>query len=392
VNEDSSKPRVLFVDDEPNVLSAFVRSLRGGPFEVRTALDGHTALEAIRQDGPFAAIISDLRMPGMDGVAILRRVRDLAPDTVRVLLTGQADLEDAIAAINQGSIFRFVTKPCPPPVLQKIVEAAVGQHRLLLAERELLEQTLHGSIRALTDILSLVNPAAFGRATRLRQSVSALVGSFDIREKWHVEVAAMISQIGCVILPPHTLESVYEGRPLSEEEQAMMERMPAVVEQVLGNIPRLQPVLEILAYQYKNYDGTGTPADGVAGEAIPWGSRALRVALDYDLLESQGNPTALAFDVMRGRSGCYDRVILERLAQIRKSTQEFEVKELPFRLLSPGMVLAQDVRTRQGSLIVARGQEVTPSLIERLRNFSSRIGGQEPIRVVIRNVGAPTAT
>jgi hypothetical protein len=95
---------------------------------------------------------------------------------------------------------------------------------------------------------------------------------------------------------------------------------------------------------------------------------------------------------MRGRAGCYDRVILERLAQIHKSTQEFEVRELPVRLLSPGMVLAQDVHTRQGSLIVARGQEVTPSLIERLRNFSSRIGGQEPIRVVIRNVGAPTAT
>lgn len=386
MNEDGGKPRVLFVDDEPNVLSAFVRSLRAAPFEVRTALDGPTALEAIRRNGPFAAIVSDLRIPGMDGVSILRQARDLAPDTVRVLLTGQPDLEDAIAAINQGSIFRFITKPCPPVVLQKVVEAAVEQHRLLLAERELLEQTLHGSIRALTEILSLVNPAAFGRATRLRRSVSELLSSFDIREKWHVEVAAMISQIGCVILPPHTLESVYEGRPLSEEEQAMIERMPGVVGQVLGNIPRLEPVLEILAYQHKHYDGTGTPVDGVAGEAIPWGSRALRVVVDYDLLESQGNSTGLAFDVMRGRAGCYDPVILERLAQIHRSAQEHEVRELPFRLLAPGMVLAQDVRTRQGSLIVARGQEVTPSLIERLRNFSSRLDGQESIRVVIRSL------
>jgi response regulator RpfG family c-di-GMP phosphodiesterase len=389
VNEDGGKPRVLFVDDEPNVLSAFVRSLRAAPFEVRTALNGHSALETIRRDGPFAAIVSDLRMPGMDGVAMLRRVREMAPDTVRVLLTGQPDLEDAIAAINQGSIFRFITKPCPPPILRNMVETAVAQHRLLVAERELLEQTLHGSIRALTEILSLVSPAAFGRATRLRRSVSELLSSFDIREKWHVEVAAMVSQIGCVILPPHTLESVYEGRPLSEEEQAMIERMPGVVEQVLGNIPRLEPVLEILAYQHKNYDGTGMPLDGVAGEAIPWGSRALRVVVDYDLLESQGNSTAMAFDVMRGRTGRYDPAILERLAQIHKSTQEFEVRELPVRMLAPGMVLAQDVRTRQGSLVIARGQEVTPSLVERLRNFSSRLGGQEPIRVVIGKVGAP---
>lgn len=387
MNAGGGRPRVLFVDDEPNVLSAYVRSLRAASFEVKTAPSGLVALKTIHEEGPFAAIVCDLRMPGMDGVAVLRRARELAPDTVRMLLTGQPDLDDAIAVINQSSIFRFLTKPCPPLSLQAAVEAAIAHHRLLGAERELLEQTLHGSIRALTDILSLASPVAFGRATRLRQSVSALVDSFDIRDRWHVEVAAMLSQIGCVTLPPSTLENVYQGLPLSEEEQAMLERMPAVVEQVLGNIPRLEPVLEILAYQHKNYDGTGGPDAKVAGEEIPWGSRALRVAEDLDRLESEGNTTSMAFDIMRGRMGCYDTVILAKLAELRQSAQEFEVRELPVKLLTPGMVLARDVRTRQGSLIVARGQEVTPSLIGRLRNFASRLSEQELIRVVVGSVG-----
>lgn len=367
---DDTRDRVLFVDDEPNVLAGFVRTFRTSPFDVRAASGGLAALDMIRRDGPFAAVISDLRMPEMDGVTLLRYARDRAPDTVRVLLTGHLDLDNAIAAVNEGAIFRFVTKPCAPAVLDTTVEAAVRQYRLITVERVLLEQTLHGSIRALTDILSLVSPAAFGRATRLRQSVAALVSTLEVRDKWQVEVAAMLSQIGCVILPPHTLEKIYQGEALSEAEQAMLGRMPAVVNQVLGNIPRLEPVLAILRYQYKNYDGSGKPSDGTAGEAIPWGARALRVALDLDLLESQGCPTALAFDTLRGRAGTYDPAILEALAEIRRSAQRWEVQELALKALRPGMVLAQDVRTRRGLLVLARGQEVTPSLLERIRNFS----------------------
>jgi response regulator RpfG family c-di-GMP phosphodiesterase len=383
MNGGEHKPLVLFVDDEVHVLSGMIRNFRSSPFEVWTAHDGPTALGLLRDRGPFAAIVSDLRMPGMDGVSLLRRARDQAPETVRVLLTGQADLEDAVAAINQGAIFRFIAKPCPPLVLQKVVESAVQHNQLLLAERELLEHTLHGSIKALTDVLSLVNPVAFGRASRLRQMVSDLAAAFDIRDRWPVEIAAMVSQIGFVILPPDTLDKVYEGQPLTDDEQAMMDRMPGVIQQVLGNIPRLGPVLEILAYQQKNYDGTGEPPDNVAGDLIPWGSRALKVASDLDVLESQGTPSELAFESMRVRKGCYDPAILGRLAQIHHRAQKQQVRELPLRKLQPGMVLAQDVRTKLGSLIVARGQEVTPSLLERIRNFSPGMGVQEPIRVLI---------
>jgi response regulator RpfG family c-di-GMP phosphodiesterase len=271
--KDNSRTRVLFVDDEANLLEALTRSLYGSHFDVTTALGSQAGLEILRQKGPFAVVVSDLHMPGMDGVTLLRHARELAPDTVRVLFTGQPDLDNAIAAVNEGSIFRFITKPCSSQTLVNTLQAAAEQHRLITAERVLLEETLRGSIKALTDVLALANPVAFGRATRIRQSVSALLSHFGLQDGWPVEVAAMLSQIGCVTLPPRTLEKLYHGEAMSPSEQSMVDRMPIVVDQLLGHIPRLEPVRQILGYEHKRYDGSGTPRDGVSGEAMPWGAR-----------------------------------------------------------------------------------------------------------------------
>ena len=147
---------------------------------------------------PVDLVISDMRMPAMDGATFLKYARTGAPDTVRVLLTGQADMDSAIAAVNEGNIFRFLTKPCPIDVLLTALKACVEQHRLVTAERVLLEETLRGSVKMLTEVLSLVSPTAFGRAARLQQRVAAIAAQMGIRDRWHIEVAAMVSQIGPV--------------------------------------------------------------------------------------------------------------------------------------------------------------------------------------------------
>jgi FixJ family two-component response regulator len=193
----------------------------------------------------MAVVVSDMRMPGMDGAAFLAEVRSRWPEVVRMLLTGQSDIESAIAAINKGQIFRFLTKPCPPPALLAAVQAAVAQHELITAERVLLEQTLHGSIKALTDMLALVSPVSFGRATRVKQLVSDIAGHLGLKERWQVEVAAMLSQIGHMTLPAETAERVYYGRALSNDEQRLVARLPGLTESLLGNIPRLETVREI---------------------------------------------------------------------------------------------------------------------------------------------------
>ena len=208
---------ILCVDDEPKVLEGLVLNLRKH-YRVSTANNGQGGLAIVDGNDPPAVVVSDMRMPEMDGAAFLSQVKERSPDTVRLLLTGQADLESAIAAVNHGQVFRFLTKPCSPPTLLTAIQAAAEQHRLITAEKELLEKTLRGSIKALTEILSLANPLIFGRATRLKQHASELVTGLGVPFSWQLEVAVMLSQIGCIVLSAANNEKLYYGRPLSPVE------------------------------------------------------------------------------------------------------------------------------------------------------------------------------
>jgi response regulator RpfG family c-di-GMP phosphodiesterase len=389
---DDPRPRILCVDDEPNVLEGLSRTLRT-LFIVETAIGGRLGLEILRAKGPFVVVTSDLRMPLMNGVEFLSRAREIAPDAVRVLLTGQGDMEAAIGAVNDGNIFRFLTKPCPTGVLVRSLMACAEQHRLLTAEKILLEQTLRGSIKALTDILALTNPAAFGRATRVERIVAEIMARFEISEHWPVEVAAMLSQIGYVTLPPGTQEKIYKGERLAQEEEAMVERVPQVVEQLLANIPRLELVREILRLYPREFAGANASGTATTGDALPWGARALKIALDYDILESEAESNHDAIDILRGRIGWYDPAILEALADLcGRDKKEVMVHELTLRDIVAGMLFGEDVKSAKGLLLIARGQEVTPSLLERVRNFSSELGIREPIRMIERLPASTSST
>ena len=155
--------KILLVDDDPNLLSALQRQLRKR-FDLTTAQGGEEALAAVRAAAerrePFAVVLSDMRMPGMDGIEVLKQVKDIAPETVRMMLTGNADQQTAIAAINEGSILRFYTKPCPAEQLVAGLAAGVEQYRLVTAERDLFEKTLAGSIKVLADVVSMNDPTA----------------------------------------------------------------------------------------------------------------------------------------------------------------------------------------------------------------------------------------
>jgi response regulator RpfG family c-di-GMP phosphodiesterase len=378
-----NRPRILLVDDEPLVLAALQRQLRTH-FEVNVATESWEAMRLVASEGPYAVVISDLRMPGMDGVALLHGIRNLSPDTVRILLTGYADVEAAIAAVNEGNIFRFLTKPCPTGTLLRALEASVEQHRLIMAERVLLEQTLRGSLKTLTDILALVNPVAFGRAIRTRRMISGLAALERVSDPWQAEIAAMLAQIGWVTLPAETTSKLYHGAALSPSEQAIVDNLPTLTEQLLANIPRLEPVLEILRYQDKHYDGQGPPDDGTAGHAIPWGARALKAVSDFDVLESQGYSVEVALDTMRARAGWYDPAMLEAIARLQgDKPRDATVVQLPLHAVQPGMVFAEDVKTRSGLLLIARGQEVTPSLVERIKNLALNSKISDPVLVLL---------
>jgi response regulator RpfG family c-di-GMP phosphodiesterase len=370
--------RVLCVDDEPNVLDGLRRNLRGR-FDVVTAVGSSAGLKAIEQEGPFAVIVSDLRMPQMDGIQLLARVRERAPDTVRVLLTGNADLSAAAAAVNEGAVFRFLTKPCPPATLLQAVAAADEQHRLRTAERVLLEQTLLGCVKMMTEALALASPAAFGRATRVRKRAAEIAERMGGVERWKIEMAAMLSQAVGVALPPETLERWQRGAELSERERAMVERLPGLGDRLLAEIPRIEGVRAILA-------GLSSPFKG-GGPAQPLGARILRAVLDADALENAGRTPQEAIELLRGRSGEYDpEVLLAMQACLGSKAAADQIRSVRVAELRVGMVLLEPICTEDGRLLLAHGNELSPGLIERLRNLQEDQAIRQPIRVVERRV------
>src|SRR5688572_23258210 len=194
-------PKILFVDDETRILEGFAVLLRKD-YEVHIASSGEQALQKMSEMTKLAVIVSDMRMPGMDGASFLSAALQRCPQATRILLTGEASRESAILAVNKGQIFRFLAKPCPIDELKAALEAAVAQHYLLNAERNVLQETLIGCIDALMEVLALANPAAFGRANHIKRLCSELAVRLGCAGFWQLEAAAMLSQIGYLSLPP----------------------------------------------------------------------------------------------------------------------------------------------------------------------------------------------
>ncbi|RZM01269.1 MAG: response regulator [Variovorax sp.] len=379
MNPATTKPHVLCVDDEPQVLESLKLNLRR-TCTVSTAASGAEALALLDQARDVAVIVSDMRMPSMNGAVFLAQARLKAPDAVRLLLTGQSDIESAIAAVNDGQIFRFLSKPCAPAVLLDAVASAVTQHRLITSERVLLQQTLHGSIQALTEMLAMVNPIAFGRTVRIRKLAGELADRVGMSERWQLEVAAMLSQIGHVTLPAHVAEKAYYGLPLSSDEQRLIQGLPALVEKMLGHIPRLEVVLAILRLHPVGPGGTvDTRTLGTADALVArQGASVLRLAIDHDILESadNGTPFDAVLRTLRGRTGTYAPALLDALEAVRGAEAAPGIQHLTLRELCVGMVFAEDVKTPGGVLLVARGYQITARVLDRIHEFSAMGGTQ----------------
>jgi CheY-like chemotaxis protein len=361
----------------------------GRRYQMFRAESGTQGLAVLHVERDIAVVISDMRMPLMDGAAFLSKARKLTPDSVRMLLTGQTDIESAIAAINEGQIFRFLAKPTPPNVLLAAVEAALEQHRLITSERVLLQQTLLGSMKTLSDVLALTSPVAFGRSMRVRQLVCAMAEHLGLEQSWRLEMAAMFSQLGSVSLPDATLERMCRGERLDEGEQAMVTRANQLTDQLLGNIPRLEGVRDLLVAAFNPAPSNG--AATASARALQRGGDLIRLALEFDTLECEGNEPAVAINTIRGRGHRYDADLLTALQTLRGGEERREeVRELRIAELRPGMVFMEDVKLRNGVLLVARGYEVTASFLARVRNHEGNV--HQPVRVLVPPPGSPLSS
>ncbi len=378
--------KILCVDDDASILAAYQRNLRK-QFPIDVALGGQEGLDAMANKGPYAVIVADMQMPGMNGVQFLTRAEEIAPDSVRIMLTGNADQKTAADAVNQGHVFRFLTKPCAPEELASMLSAALKQYRLVTAERELLEKTLSGSVKLLTDILSLTDPQAFGQAQALRDYMRTYVKSLNLKSSWEFELAAMLSPIGRVTIPPTVICKAQSGLSLTGAEKDVLARVPEIGSDLLANIPRLETIARIIRYQNKHYDGSGGPMDPVAREEIPVASRILKVLSDLLQLESKGTSRVAALEQMQKRTGWYDPRVLDSAFACfdvylpTASEAKTPSRAIPLKELQVKHTLAHDLVTQDGILIVSAGTEISQMILGKIHNFAELNGVKEPIHV-----------
>lgn len=366
--------KILCVDDERSILDGFQRQLRG-KFELVTGASGEEGLRLLATQGPFAVVVSDMRMPGMDGIKFLAAVRQDAPDSVRIMLTGMSDQQTAMNAVNEGNIFRFLTKPCDPGTLFKALEAGVAQYHLVTAERELLEKTLKGSVKVLVDILSLANPVAFSRAMRLRNYAAQIAKTCGVEEPWQIEVAALLSQIGCVTIPVEVLEKHFAGQELSDVEKGMLDAAPEAGGKLLAHIPRLEQVAKMISMQGK--------AQASQNDQVSIGARVLKIVSEFDLLVARGASWLGAVQRLEMVARHDEREMLDMLKRMEPQKIEMAARMVRIAELRAGMIIDEDVHTLKGYLLLPKGHEINDTIRQRLMNFQLQGMLGSSIRVLV---------
>lgn len=343
-------------------------------FDVTALRTAEEALEHLRSTPtPPAVVVADVFLPGMSGIELLAQCAKIAPDTVRIALTGDPNRETVVESVNQGGAFRFVSKPVRMDALAQLLEEAVQRYENLRVERDLMETTVRTSVNLLLEVLATLDPSSFELSQRLRGSVRLFARILQLPNVWELELAASLARIGTVALPAHVVRKVAHELPLSARETELVAQVPQLGGQLLKQVPRMERVAQAIRYQAKNYDGSGLPSDGVAREHIPLGARILRIFMDRAALEVEGIAGDAAFARMSARKGVYDQTLLaasflhfgEYILSV--VAPDKEVRMMSADELQPDFTLVTEVRTTERLLLVAPGTRLTPVLVQRIR-------------------------
>jgi response regulator RpfG family c-di-GMP phosphodiesterase len=376
---------ILFVDDEPAVLDGIRRLIRKD-YTCVFATSGQQALALLDGNPSIAVVCSDMRMPGMDGATLLAEVQKRHSDVVRLMLTGNFDQGTAVEAINRGHIFSFLNKPVHHERLMATLNQALKLRRAMRAEKDLLKRTLGGAVRTLVEVLSHGFPRIFNRSLELRD-LARKFGPAMGGGGWKLDMAAMLGQIGWTTVPLELFERGISGAALSDAERNLVRQVPLIGARLIGHIPRLEGVADVIRNLQRGYDGSGYPEDGPAGDMLPVEARILRLLTDA-IFVSGGQPLSLSTVAkLRKRMGVYDPKMLDALARtcvpgVAAGPAPLPVSELSDpALLSDGDRLVADIRFADGETVLAAGTLVTPLLVEKLTNLRLLRPFALPIRV-----------
>ncbi|MEJ2621467.1 MAG: response regulator [Candidatus Thiodiazotropha sp.] len=362
---DKPPEKVLMVDDDRNLLDSFRRQFRKR-LNLETATSGADGVQAVRDGGPFALVVSDMQMPNMNGVEFLSKVRELSPNTVRIMLTGNANLDVAIDAVNDGNIFRFLNKPVDTEVLYQTVTEGIKQYRLITNEKVLLNKTLKGAVDLLGDVLSMVNPDAFSQSSRIKHHVRSIVRSLSLEDGWHYDLAGMLCQLGYVSLPDDLIKKVMSGEKLSKAEEQLYNSHPEMGARLLKHIPRLETVAAMIAHQLDDIGKIEIQGKLSNEQKAILGGQILKVAINYDKLLNLGKTEDQAIEQLRDNPQHFDPALVEILIQGSKN-RKVDILNLPLDQLEPGMIVDQPIKTNAGALLLAKGQPLSQAMVFKLK-------------------------
>ncbi len=424
-------PRILLVDDEANILTALRRLFRPLGYQVFTAGGGKEGL-ALMEDEPIDVVISDMRMPEMNGAQFLKAVHERWPDTVRVLLTGYADVQSTVDAINQGQIYRYIAKPWEDQDMLMAVRQALDYRNLVRERGELLvltrqqneqlkvlnaglesqvkartaeleqtvlfleqtqeklKQSFQTVLKVFSNLLELRHGSLAGHAGRVGELARRVARKLKMNEyqQQEVWVAGLLHGIGKIGLPDSVLGKPYDQ--MTPDERTQFTRHPIKGQMALTPIEDFAGAARIIRHQHERFDGRGFP-DNLAGEDIPLGARILTAILDFEMLRGgllTGRPLppndALGA-IKRAAGQRYDGQVIAALEAVLAEPDALldpNVRQLPVAELKPGMRLAEDLRSMEGVLLLARDHVLSDAQIQQITRFERSDG--KPYRVAVR--------
>lgn len=407
---------LLAVDDEPNILAALRRVFRATGWRILTAGNANEALALLGAES-VDAVLSDMRMPGMDGARLLEQVSQRWPQTARLLLTGQADLASTIAAINHGRLHRYIAKPWNDDELVLILRQ-VAERQQLEADKEALERltqqqndalkTLNAglearvaqrteelaaangrlkrnylaSIKAFTALIELRGKAQVGHARQVASLAQRIAQAMavDAEVARNLPIAALLHDIGHIGLSDTVLARPV-GR-LGAEDLRCYRLHPVLGEQALLASDDMQGVAPLIRAHHERWDGQGFP-DGLRGAAVPLGARILAVADAFEDLRSGRmdgralSPLEACHAVLAGRGSQFDPAVVDvfvGLSSAEPAEPAGATLRLPTADLRAGHILAQDFVSPEGVLLLSAGHRLNDELIGRIDAFARRHG------------------
>ena len=407
---------LLLLDDEQDILNALTRLLRKS-YAIVTFDNGEDAL-AYLEENNVELIMSDMRMPAMDGAEFLTKARDIQPHAIRLLLTGYSDMESTIKAINDGGVYTYIGKPWDNQAL-KLTLLKASEHYLLKQEtRQLNEQIttankelaqfnhslevkvnqrtaalqaskqkLHGALNTqkelLYDVLDMMSATieyrtgfSPGHSKRIAIQCKTLAKHLKLDDAncRRVYLCALLHEIGTVGLTDEILQASTLGA--GKLDDALITH-PVIGAEIVGKVKRFSSLTENILHQNENFDGTGFPGH-LSGESIPIGARIIRVVKDFDfLIAGKANDKKMsianAYAWMKERSDVwYDRHVLQRFIDLlgKRNADDSEMEfSVGIEALKPGDKLLEDLVLHNGNIMLTSGQEINRTMIEKLREY-----------------------